>query len=104
MYKIIKYEGVAALWKGLSPALLMSVPANVIYFVGYDYLRDLIQPYASIDSNRDYSPLVAGAVARTIAVTIISPIELFRTRLQATAVGHDFKCESLSLEIPNELY
>lgn len=79
----------------------MSVPANVIYFVGYDYLRDLIQPYTSIDSNRDYSPLVAGAVARTIAVTIISPIELFRTRLQATTGGHDFKRESLTLEIPN---
>ncbi|KAF1796917.1 mitochondrial carrier domain-containing protein [Mucor lusitanicus] len=91
LYKIIKYEGVAALWKGLSPALLMSVPANVIYFVGYDYLRDLIQPYTSIDSSKDYSPLVAGAVARTIAVTIISPIELFRTRLQATTGVHDFK-------------
>lgn len=86
MYKIFKYEGVTALWKGLSPALLMSVPANVIYFVGYDYLREMIQPYTS-----DYSPLIAGAFARTVAVTIISPIELFRTRLQATTGVHDFK-------------
>ncbi|KAL9548864.1 hypothetical protein PS6_006389 [Mucor atramentarius] len=91
LYKIIKYEGAAALWKGLSPALLMSVPANVIYFVGYDYLRELIQPYTLTNSNSDYSPLVAGAVARTIAVTMISPIELFRTRLQATTGVHDFK-------------
>lgn len=72
----------------------MSVPANVIYFVGYDYLRELIQPYTSIDSNNDYSPLVAGAIARTIAVTIISPIELFRTRLQATTGVHDFNRKS----------
>lgn len=75
----------------------MSVPANVIYFVGYDYLRDLIQPYTSIDSSKDYSPLVAGAVARTIAVTIISPIELFRTRLQATTGVHDFKREFIAM-------
>lgn len=80
----MKYEGVTALWKGLSPALVMSVPANVIYFVGYEYLRDLIQP-------KDYAPLLAGALARTIAVSIISPIELFRTRLQATTDVHSFK-------------
>lgn len=84
MYKITKYEGLTALWRGLSPALIMSVPANVIYFVGYDYLRDYIKPMTQT-AQSDYSPLVAGALARTVAVTIISPIELFRTRLQATA-------------------
>lgn len=82
----MKYEGVTALWKGLSPALVMSVPANVIYFVGYEYLRDLIQ-----HTNQEYAPLVAGALARTIAVSIISPIELFRTRLQASTDVHTFK-------------
>ncbi|KAI8636066.1 mitochondrial carrier domain-containing protein [Parasitella parasitica] len=90
LYKIFKYEGATALWKGLSPALLMSVPANVVYFVGYDYLRESIQPFTSFNSTNDYSPLVAGAIARTIAVTMISPIELFRTRLQATSGVHDF--------------
>lgn len=80
------------MWKGLSPALLMSVPANVIYFVGYDYLKDIIQPFAQLNQ-ADYSPLLAGAIARTVAVTMISPIELFRTRLQATATTgvNDFK-------------
>jgi solute carrier family 25 protein 39/40 len=29
------------------------------------------------------APLVAGALARTISATVISPIEMFRTRLQA---------------------
>ncbi|KAI7898683.1 mitochondrial carrier domain-containing protein [Cokeromyces recurvatus] len=91
LYKIMKYEGPMALWKGLSPALVMSVPSNVIYFVGYDYLKDIIQPAMAISSSTDYSPLVAGAFARTIAVTIISPIELFRTRLQAATAVHDFK-------------
>ncbi|KAI9481660.1 MAG: mitochondrial carrier domain-containing protein [Benjaminiella poitrasii] len=90
LYKIMKYEGPTALWKGLSPALVMSVPANVIYFVGYDYLKDIIQPIISTQAT-DYSPLIAGAVARTLAVTIISPIELFRTRLQAATAVHDFK-------------
>ncbi|KAI7869176.1 putative mitochondrial carrier protein [Spinellus fusiger] len=89
-YTIAKYEGMSGLWKGLSPALLMSVPSNVIYFVGYDYLKVMIQPTIATPHS-DYSPLIAGGVARTIAVTLISPIELFRTRLQATSGVNDFK-------------
>ncbi|KAF7726270.1 hypothetical protein EC973_008980 [Apophysomyces ossiformis] len=90
IYKIAKYEGATALWRGLSPALVMSVPGNVIYFVGYDYLRDGVRPYVTT-SKKDYAPLVAGGVARTIAVAIISPIELFRTRLQAATGVNEFK-------------
>ncbi|EIE88097.1 hypothetical protein G6F46_002957 [Rhizopus delemar] len=84
VYKILKYEGAKALWKGLSPALIMSVPANVVYFVGYEHLKDSIP-------STEYAPLMAGAVARTIAVTMISPIELFRTRLQASVGTEGFR-------------
>src|SRR5438552_5702743 len=57
----------------------MAVPANVIYFVGYDTLR------TSLPSTmpQTLAPFVAGVFARTFAVTAISPLELFRTRLQA---------------------
>jgi solute carrier family 25 protein 39/40 len=57
----------------------MAVPANVIYFVGYDTLRNNLP--SSIPQT--IAPLVAGTFARTFAVAAISPIELFRTRLQA---------------------
>ncbi|OAD65204.1 hypothetical protein PHYBLDRAFT_89896, partial [Phycomyces blakesleeanus NRRL 1555(-)] len=89
-HTIVKNEGLPGLWKGLSPALLMSVPANVIYFVGYDYLKVIIQPYTTTQHS-DYSPLVAGGLARTVAVALISPIELFRTRLQAATGVNDFR-------------
>jgi solute carrier family 25, member 39/40 len=57
----------------------MAVPANVIYFVGYDTLRTNLP--SSIPTT--LAPLIAGMAARTFAVAAISPIELFRTRLQA---------------------
>ncbi|KAK7203578.1 mitochondrial carrier protein [Myxozyma melibiosi] len=78
--KIIKNEGASALWRGLSPTLGMSIPANVIYFVGYDHLRHNVPI-----QNDTLAPLVAGAFARTLATSAISPIELFRTRLQSLA-------------------
>ncbi|GIJ98777.1 hypothetical protein Aspvir_000898 [Aspergillus viridinutans] len=89
--KIARNEGTLALWRGLSPTLMMSIPANVIYFAGYDWLRaDEKSPIKRFFSAA-YAPLVAGSVARIAAASAISPIEMFRTRLQATpgtGAGH----------------
>jgi len=80
--KMVRYEGATSLWRGLSPSLVMSVPVTVIYFVGYDHLRDKLWATWKGKYSEAYSPLIAGATARTIAASIVSPLELFRTRLQ----------------------
>ncbi|PGH01705.1 hypothetical protein AJ80_08972 [Polytolypa hystricis UAMH7299] len=83
--KISRHEGPRSLWRGLSPTLVMAIPANVIYFTGYDWLRyDRRSPIKRYTGDV-YTPLVAGAVARIAAAAAISPIEMFRTRLQATS-------------------
>jgi solute carrier family 25 protein 39/40 len=87
LQKIARHEGLGSLWRGLSPTLVMAIPANVIYFTGYDYLRfDHNSPIKSYVSDA-YAPLIAGSIARVAAATVISPIEMFRTRMQATATG-----------------
>ncbi|TPX09284.1 uncharacterized protein E0L32_009476 [Thyridium curvatum] len=90
--KIARNEGVTTLWRGLSPTLLMAIPGNIIYFTGYEWLRfNHLSPIAKT-CNDLYAPLVAGSVARVLAAAAVSPIELFRTRLQAShgssAAGH----------------
>ncbi|KAH0536915.1 hypothetical protein FGG08_006253 [Glutinoglossum americanum] len=82
--KIARHEGVSTLWRGLSPTLVMAIPANVIYFTGYDSLR--YSPHSPINRHvpETYAPLVAGSLARICAATVISPVEMFRTRLQAS--------------------
>ncbi|KAK4132297.1 mitochondrial carrier [Trichocladium antarcticum] len=83
--KIARHEGLPALWRGLSPTLLMAIPANIIYFTGYDWLRySDASPVQRAGAGAEHAPLVAGAAARVLAATAVSPIELFRTRLQAT--------------------
>ncbi|EFQ99051.1 solute carrier family 25 member 39 [Nannizzia gypsea CBS 118893] len=85
--KIARHEGPLSLWRGLSPTLVMAIPANVIYFTGYDWLRyDSGSPVASYVP-ASAAPLVAGSVARIAAASAISPIEMFRTRLQAIPAG-----------------
>jgi solute carrier family 25 protein 39/40 len=62
----MRYEGVAALWRGLTPALTMSIPATIVYFVGYDAARDKTRHHIGEDTLLyQYSPLWAGGVARS---------------------------------------
>lgn len=80
--KIARNEGFTTLWRGLSPTLVMTIPANIIYFTGYDWLRfNKASPFSKFSS--DYAPLTAGSAARILAATAVGPIELFRTRMQA---------------------
>ena len=84
LQKIARNEGVSSLWRGLSPTLVMAIPANVIYFTGYDYLRAHSGSPIYKFVPDTYAPLIAGSIARVAAAAVISPIEMFRTRLQAT--------------------
>lgn len=80
--KISRNEGITTLWRGLSPTLVMTVPANIIYFTGYEWLRfDKKSPLSKMSDN--YAPLIAGATARVFAAGAVNPIEMLRTRMQA---------------------
>ncbi|KAG5916108.1 hypothetical protein E4U42_007803 [Claviceps africana] len=82
--KIARNEGITTLWRGLSPTLLMTIPANIIYFTGYDWLRyNAMSPFSRLSG--DHAPLVAGSTARMLAATAVGPIELFKTRMQAAS-------------------
>nr|XP_041577409.1 solute carrier family 25 member 39 isoform X1 [Taeniopygia guttata] len=84
--KITRYEGIRSLWSGLPPTLVMAVPATVIYFTAYDQLRDYL--HARMGSWNHCIPLLAGALARLGAVTVISPLELIRTKMQSQQLSY----------------
>ncbi|KAI4124861.1 MAG: hypothetical protein LQ338_004587 [Usnochroma carphineum] len=85
--KIARNEGLSSLWRGLSPTLVMAIPANVIYFTGYDILRSSRRSPVNQYIADAYAPLIAGSIARVAAASVISPIEMFRTRMQAAPSG-----------------
>ena len=76
----------------------MSVPATVVYFVGYDHLKTAFahshKQSNAINTNPMLSlilenggPAFAGALARSIAASVISPLELVRTRMQSRRIS-----------------
>lgn len=64
MIKIYRLEGYRGLWKGLIPTIIGHIPSSVIYYVGYDYLKEFLkQPLDEINMGT-YVPVVAGSFAR----------------------------------------
>ncbi|KAJ2018802.1 Carrier protein, mitochondrial [Coemansia sp. S680] len=106
MRHIARTEGLQTLWRGLGPTLVASGPSTVIYFVGYDYLRQWMgkqmRKHDALATYEKYASLFAGCIARTAAASAISPIELVRTRMQSSAT-HDFATvmRGISTEINN---
>lgn len=94
MMSISRNEGLSTLWRGLSLTLFMAIPANIIYFTGYEHIRD-----HSPILNHPLNPLLCGLFARTMAATVVAPVELLKTRLQSIpseAHGEKHKSKILS--------
>ncbi|KAK7092982.1 mitochondrial glutathione transporter SLC25A40-like [Littorina saxatilis] len=85
--KIIRYEGVSSLWSGLPPTLVMAVPATVVYFTCYEQLKAAMQ-YNECCSYDWWKPMTAGAIARVWAASLISPVELVRTKMQSAQLTY----------------
>ncbi|KAI1715216.1 mitochondrial carrier protein [Ditylenchus destructor] len=78
--KITRHEGITSLWSGLSPTMLSAIPATVFYFTIYD---NILTRWRARSGDRLYIPLISGGTARAIAVIIVSPMELVRTKMQS---------------------
>jgi len=80
---IYRAEGLPGIYAGLSPTLVMAVPATVLYFTCYDTLKDSLRPHLG----SGWTPAVAGITARMFATAITSPFELVRTLSQSAPTG-----------------
>ncbi|VVC25537.1 Mitochondrial carrier domain,Mitochondrial substrate/solute carrier [Cinara cedri] len=93
--KISKNEGILSLWSGLSPTLILALPATIVYFVSYEQIRrsvqDLKKPYYDTKHNQN-QPLwisgLSGCLARFGAATCVSPLELIRTKMQSKKLSY----------------
>ncbi len=86
-------EGLSSLWSGLSATLALAAPATVLYFTTYDQLTKKLRSTdffsstsSSASSKRGRDTVVSftsGATARTLATTVVSPLEMVRTKMQS---------------------
>lgn len=77
----------------MSPTLVLAVPATIAYFVTYEQLRlKLKDEYnkrrTGVATQPIWIPLASGATARVISCTLVSPLELVRTKMQSTKLSY----------------
>ncbi|EPQ32257.1 uncharacterized protein PFL1_00454 [Pseudozyma flocculosa PF-1] len=110
--KVGRTEGIRGLWRGLVPTVAMTIPSQVTYMTCYDYFRSILlanEDIAEVQAHFEersqsqssdgtvkrtpslsaitphslIASLVAGATARGISATLVTPLELIRTRQQS---------------------
>lgn len=82
---IFRTEGMAGIYAGLTPTLVMGVPNTVLYFASYEDIRERIKRSELISSS--VGPAVAGAAARLLTSVATAPFELMKTRMAAQVGG-----------------
>ncbi|KAL5010356.1 hypothetical protein ScPMuIL_012661 [Solemya velum] len=85
--KIPRNEGLLSLWSGLPPTLVMAVPATVVYFTCYEHAKEALG-YDRRKSSDWWKPIVSGITARVWATSVISPIEMVRTKMQSEQLSY----------------
>ncbi|XP_069174853.1 mitochondrial glutathione transporter SLC25A40 isoform X2 [Procambarus clarkii] len=101
--KISRNEGIQSLWSGLPPTLVVAIPNTVIYFTTYEQLRTASLRY--LPGNGIDPPSwvggVAGGLARIWAVSVVSPFELVRTKMQAKSMPYKELVKLLQMQVTN---
>ncbi|KAG0720909.1 Solute carrier family 25 member 40 [Chionoecetes opilio] len=101
--KISRQEGVQSLWSGLSPTLVVAVPNTVIYFTTYEQLSHAFHRKL-LPEGTEPSALIAGlagGLARVWSVTVVSPFELVRTKMQAATMTYRELAQVLQAQVRN---
>ena len=114
--KVGRTEGVRGLWRGLTPTLVMTVPSQLTYMTCYDLFRTNIlalrppmtttnsPSLSNVSGYQMMASLTSGALARSISATLVTPLELIRTRLQASTTSHKLSTtfSNLRVEVMNK--
>lgn len=100
-FKITRNEGIRSLWSGLSPTIVSAIPATVFYYTLYD---NMLLMAISRYGDKFYIPLIVGAFARTAAVTVVSPLEMIRTKMQSEKLSYLEIGRALNLTVKSDGY
>lgn len=86
--QVIRNEGFRGFWMGSGLGLVQSMPSTVIYMTSYENIKCNLTKLADDRGCHGNMltgaiPGFSGAVARSLVVTILAPLELVRTRTLA---------------------
>lgn len=85
--KIIKEEGPAELYRGLTPSLIGVIPYAATNYFAYDTLRKTYKKLSKNDEIGNIETLLIGSLAGAISSSATFPLEVARKHMQAGAIN-----------------
>lgn len=86
--RLYKEHGIRSVYKGTVLTLIRDVPSNGLYFLTYEYLKNLLTPDGqSVSQLSTPKILLAGGVAGILNWTIALPPDVLKSNFQTAADG-----------------
>lgn len=80
MQRIVQNDSALGLWRGVTPTIIRNTLGVGLYFVSLSNLSAMLANHDGTLS--DSSMLIAGATARSLAVAVLCPLSVVKTRLE----------------------
>lgn len=95
--KVFATEGISAFYRSYTTQLTMNIPFQVLHFVSYEFLQELLNPTHQYDPK---SHVISGALAGAIAASATTPFDVAKTLLntmqQEKSISRDEKVHGIT--------
>ncbi|XP_051139755.1 protein MITOFERRINLIKE 1, chloroplastic [Andrographis paniculata] len=81
LLRILEKDGVLGLYAGYSATLLRNLPAGVLSYSSFEYLKAAVLRETKQTNLEPYQSVVCGAMAGAVSATLTTPLDVVKTRL-----------------------
>lgn len=87
LVKILQNDGVMGLYAGYSATLLRNLPAGVLSYSSFEYLKGAVLRKTEKGHLEPIQSVICGALAGAISASVTTPLDVVKTRLMTQAHG-----------------
>lgn len=80
--RIVKEEGVMALWKGSVPSVCRAIAMNVGMLTTYDQIKEMVNKFEHVEKDTLETQVIASAIAGVVCAFMSLPFDNAKTKLQ----------------------
>lgn len=84
---ILEKDGILGLYAGYSATLLRNLPAGVLSYSSFEYLKAAVLRETKKANLEPYQSVCCGALAGAISASLTTPLDVIKTRLMTQAHG-----------------
>lgn len=87
LVKILQKDGILGLYAGYSATLLRNLPAGVLSYSSFEYLKSAVLSKTGQENLEPLQSVCCGALAGAISASITTPLDVVKTRLMTQVQG-----------------